>query len=277
MKRDPSIHITYTQFQEICQELGISVNALEIFTLARKKALNTRAVVISNNKQQKKINNILLANHGDASLVANIIYATRIKLKHRGVRKINETNSREWSNCKKLAEICNTFCQDFNLPTREGFIKYIEIGISRMKDARNLVIRLISMQENITEEYEATLELSQLSHSQLEAVSNIKNYFYKQIADSTGIYERDEKADKLIHFLKLKELCDNNNWDYEDFIDAQFESLAWCNGIPSIRDLYDDKAIERYNKYLYKVKGKKEKVINQPKESLWAKIKNQDE
>ena len=273
--RNPSIHITYTEFQAICRELGISVNTDEFFALARKRALNSRAVVISNKKQQKQINNILLADHGDATLVADIIYATRIKLHHRGVRKINETNSRDWANCKKLAEICNTFCKDFNLPTREGFIKYIEIGISRMKDMRNLVIRLISMQENITEEYGATLELSQLSRSQLEEVSNLKDYFYKQIADSTGIYERDEKADKLIHFLKLKELCDQNDWDYHDFIDAQFESLAWCNGIPSIRDLYDDRAIERYNKYLYKIKGKK--VITKPKESLWDKIKDQDE
>lgn len=273
MKRNPSIHISYIEFQAICRELGISVNAEEFFALARRKALNSRAVVVTNNKQQKKVNNILLANHGDASLVADIIYATRIKLRHRGVRKINETNSREWANCKKLADVCNTFCEDFNLETREGFIKYIEIGISRMKDARNLVQRLISMQENITEDYEAQLELSQLSRSELEEVSAIKDYFYKSIADATGIYERDEKADKLIHFLKLKQLCDENSWDYRIYIDAQFESLAWCNGIPNIRDLWDDRSIERFNKYLYKINGKQTKP--EKKGSLWDKIKEE--
>ena len=30
---------------------------------------------------------------------------------------------------KKLAEICNTFCEDFKFDTREGFIKYIETGL----------------------------------------------------------------------------------------------------------------------------------------------------
>lgn len=273
--RNPSVHISYTEFQAICRELGISVNTDEFFALARKRSLNSRAVVISNKKQQKQITNMLLADHGDAALVADIIYATRIKLKHRGVRKINETNSRDWANCKKLADICNTFCQDFNLPTREGFIKYIEIGLSRMKDARNMIIRLIGMQENITEEYEAQLELSKLSRSELEEVTQIKDYFYKSIADATGIYERDDKAEKLINFLKLKQLCDENNWDYRTYIDAQFESLAWCNGIPSVRDIWDDRSIERFNKYLYKIKGKQPKV--EKKGSLWNQIKDSDE
>lgn len=271
MKRDPSIHITYSQFQEISKELGIEIPLDIIFAYARKKGILSRGVVISNKKQQKKVNTLLLASTGDAQLVADIIYATRIKLKQRGVRKINPTNSRDWTNCKKLAEICNIFCQDFNLETREGFIKYIEIGISRMNDARNLLVRLISMQENITEEYDAQLKLSSLSRSELEKVNEIKDYFYKSIADATGIYERDDKADKLIHFLNLKELLDENNWDYKRYIDGQFDSLAWCNGIPNIRDLCDNRAIERFNKYLYKTR--KKEFEEEPEEgSLWKQI-----
>lgn len=279
IKRDPSIHVNYTEFQAICRELGISVQIAEqFFAMARKKSLNTRVVVVTKQSRRKQVNNLLLANLGDAYLIADVIYAVRVRLKQRGVRKINENNTRDWTNCKKLAEICNTFCNDFNLETREGFIKYVEIGISRMSDTRNLVQRLINMQENITEDYEAQLELSKLSRSQLELVIRIKDYFYSQIAEATGIYERDNKADKLIHFFKLKQLCDNNDWDYFKFIDAQFESLAWCNGIPNIRDLSDDKAIERYNKYLFRIRGKTK--LNESEEedgSLWAKIKDQDE
>ena len=65
------------------------------FVIARKEAINTRAVVVSNKGTTKKVTNILLASKGNASLVADILYATRIKLKHRGVRKINESNTRE--------------------------------------------------------------------------------------------------------------------------------------------------------------------------------------
>ena len=128
--REPSIHITKSQFEEILNTLEVDNFPVEaFFVIARKEAINTRAVVVSNKGTTKKVTNILLASKGNASLVADILYATRIKLKHRGVRKINESNTREWALCKKLAEICNTFCEDFKFDTREGF-KILTKGIT---------------------------------------------------------------------------------------------------------------------------------------------------
>ena len=272
--REPSIHITKLQFKEILNTLEVDNFPVEaFFVIARKVAINHRAVLVSNNKNTKRVTNLLLASKGDAALVADIIYATRIKLKHRGVRKINEGNQKDWVACKKLADICNTFCNDFGLDTREGFIKYIELGISRMTDVRNLIQRLIGMQENITEAYQSQKELSELNRSQLNMVISIKDYYYRKIADATGIYDNVDKPEKLIHFLRLKEFLDEHRWDYNTFIDAQFESLAWCSGLPDITQLYTDKAIERYNKFLYRMKGK---LIQQTEPevegSLWDKI-----
>lgn len=272
-KRSPSIHITKSQFEEILNTLEIDNFPVEaFFVIARKGAINHRAVLVSNNKNTKRVNNILLASKGDAALVADILYATRIKLKHRGVRKINESNSREWANCKKLAEICNTFCEDFKLDTREGFIKYIETGLKRMTDYRNVMQRLLSMQENITNQIDAELELQ---HSDLELTKEIHDYFIGKIAKATGIYESYEnKPEKYVHFAKVGEFLKEEGWDYRTFIDAQFESLAWCNGLPDIAQMYTDKAIERYNKYLYKNKNK-QLLEDEPivEGSLWDKIK----
>lgn len=271
-KRSPSIHITKSQFEEILNTLEVDNFPVEaFFVIARKEAINHRAVLVSNNKNTKRVNNILLASKGDAALVADILYATRIKLKHRGVRKINESNSREWANCKKLAEICNTFCEDFKLDTREGFIKYIETGLKRMTDYRNVMQRLLSMQENITNQIDAELELQ---HSDLELTKEIHDYFIGKIAKATGIYESYEnKPEKYVHFAKVGEFLKEEGWDYKTFIDAQFESLAWCNGLPDIAQMYTDKAIERYNKYLYKNKNK-QLLEDEPivEGSLWDSI-----
>lgn len=272
-KRSPSIHITKSQFEEILNTLEVDNFPVEaFFVIARKEAINHRAVLVSNNKNTKRVNNILLASKGDAALVADILYATRIKLKHRGVRKINESNSREWANCKKLAEICNTFCEDFKLDTREGFIKYIETGLKRMTDYHNVMQRLLSMQENITNQIDAELELQ---HSDLELTKEVHDYFIGKIAKATGIYESYEnKPEKYVHFAKVGEFLKEEGWDYKTFIDAQFESLAWCNGLPDIAQMYTDKAIERYNKYLYKNKNK-QLLEDEPivEGSLWDKIK----
>lgn len=272
--REPSIHITKSQFEEILNTLEVDNFPVEaFFVIARKEAINHRAVLVSNNKNNtKRVNNILLASKGDAALVADILYATRIKLKHRGVRKINESNSREWANCKKLAEICNTFCEDFKFDTREGFIKYIETGLKRMTDYRNVMQRLLSMQENITNQVDAEIELQ---NSDLKLTKEIHDYFIGKIAKATGIYESYEnQPEKYVHFAKVGDFLKEEGWDYKTFIDAQFESLAWCNGLPDIAQMYTDKAIERYNKYLYKNKNK-QLLEDEPivEGSLWDKIK----
>lgn len=273
-KRSPSIHITKSQFEEILNTLEVDNFPVEaFFVIARKEAINHRAVLVSNNKNTKRVNNILLASKGDAALVADILYATRIKLKHRGVRKINESNSREWANCKKLAEVCNTFCEDFKFDTREGFIKYIETGLKRMTDYRNVMQRLLSMQENITNQVEAELELK--GDKDPGFTKDIHDEFIKRVASVTGIYESYEhQPEKYVHFLRIHNLMDEKDWNVFQFLDAQFEALAWCNGLPEPSQMYNDKAIERYNKYLYKNKDKRTLDEPQVEGSLWDSINN---
>ena len=278
MKREPSIHVTGTQLKIIFDKLGIDVPVRDVLIYAKKTALNSRSILDNSKKVDKKVNNILLANTGDAYLVADIIYATRIKLKHRGVRKINETQQREWTNCKKLAQICNIFCKDFQLEAREGFIKYIEIGISKMNNAHNLVQRLISMQEVITETYVAQKEYMELSSEDKRIIKDMHDYYVKKIADKTGILESFEKdMNKYQYFIQLYYFLKDKDWlyNYPDYITAQFEGLSWCNGIPELSSLTSDKSIARYNKYLYKFMGKESESDEEEEDegSLWDKIK----
>lgn len=275
--RDPSIHITKSQFQEICQDLGIELPVDTIFAYAQRKAINTRGILVKNQVDTKKVNNILLADKGDAQMVADIIYATRIKLKHKGVRKINQSNPREWTNCKKLAEVCNTFCQDFELPTREGFIKYIELGIKKIPDARGLTTRLLGYQDTITEEFSAIKEIQELSQKDKQTITKIQDFYVRQIADRTGIYEQIKDPGKFIHFIRLYDFLSEKKWDYKEYIIAQFEGLAWCNGIPELSQLTSDKAISRYNKYLYKHGEDITQEDNDEEGSLWNKINQKDD
>lgn len=270
MKREPSIHITLETFKDILEELEIENFPLShFFQKASNRAINSRIVMVSTDKVTKEVNKVLLASKGDANLVADIIYSIRIKLKHRGVRKINQTNTKDWTLCKKLADICNHFCEDFNYPLREGFIKYIEYGISRLNDNRNLLNRLIAMSEIIYSSWEAKISID--NDPDKELTQKIHDYYINIIASNTGIAENYyDQPDKYIHFVNLKNFLKEKNWDYEDYIDSQFEALSFCNGIPTIDSLYSDKAIERYNKWLYKHSTKSETPKIQG--SLWERI-----
>lgn len=280
MKRDPSIHISLSRFYSILKELEVEDFPIgQFFSKARKNSLDSRSISVSNNKIAKQVNTIALASHGDAQLVAEIIYATRIKLKQRGVRQITQANTREWSTCKKLADICNQFCDDFGFDTRSGFIKYIELGINRCAgNNKNLPQRLIAMAENITNSYEAEREIQEYTSksSIKDEVSSIHDYYVKYIASSTGITEiYKEIPEKYVHFCRIHKLIKCRHWDPNQYVKAQFEALSFCNGIPSPETMYGDKAIERFNKYLYKQYSNKNDEEDTPtiKGSLWDKIK----
>ena len=76
--REPSIHITKSQFEEILNTLEVDNFPVEaFFVIARKEAINHRAVLVSNHKNTKRVNNILLAskasyNHLDISSITTI-------------------------------------------------------------------------------------------------------------------------------------------------------------------------------------------------------------
>lgn len=273
-KRDPSIHITKVIFDDILSELNITnFPATRFFQLAKRRAVNTRSITVSNKKLQKQVNKVTLADIGDANLIADIIYSERIKLKHKGIRKINESQGREWDACKKLAGICNTFCQDFDLEIRAGYIKYVEIGIKRMNgNYKNFASRLVQMSENISQQYECELELANDETPWL--TDQAFTYYVSKIAKVTGIYDNNKDPLNLVHFKALVKVAGQDK--IKDWIDAQFYALAFCNGIPAPKDLVGEKALERYNKYLYKMKHREELP---PEEdlNLWDKINNNDD
>lgn len=274
MKRDPSIHLLKSSFISILNDLEIHKFPVEEFFIkARACSIDSRNIFTNTVKSNKRANNITLASNGDANLAADILYSVQIQLKHRGVKKIDE-NNRQWPLCKKLAEVCNTFCTDFNLDLRAGYIKYIKMGFSRMQgNNRNYLNRLISMAQNISDSFQAIEEINHDSSPLETAV--IHDYYCKVIADRAGFkVNYNNQPETYVYFTRVREFCLSRNIEPEEWIDAQFEGLAWCNGIPEPDKLLGDKA----NSYYAKFKFKNNKTEGEPKihGSLWDKIKEDD-
>ena len=124
------------------------------------------------------------------------------------------------------------------------------------------------MYETICNEYESLKDLEE--DDKPELTKQASEYFVNKIAERTGIYEPFKNKSKFAIFFKLRKLCDELGVDSETFIDAQFEALDWCNGIPTPESLIGDKSKERLNKYLFtngiKIKTKEET-------SFWQSLK----
>lgn len=276
--RQPSVHLTKSSFNQLLEELEVKAFPVDaFFRMAASRAIISRNLVVKNKKITKKVNKVLLATKGDTQLTADLIYAVRIKLRHRGVRKITEANSREWSLCKELTSICNQFRETYNFDnTREAFITYIELGFKKMQgNYRNWLTRLIAMSENVFNYYESLGALSE--DDDFKATQVLYDAYYRKIADATGILETKELSEapeEHVHFLHLRKFLEEHGWDPEEYLEAQFQELAWCGAIPEYSKLTEDKAIKRYRAYLYK------NGINRPqssdpqvKGSLWDLMK----
>jgi len=286
MKREPSLHITESNLIKVLSKLrGYSnYNKLDSKELAKlivqhSKGIscNSRTVVVSNNKLEKKTNKILKSSKKDAQMLSSLIYMVRIRKKHRGVIKIDQDH-RDWGKLKDLVNVCIQFCNDFQLDKKSGFTKYLELGFNKISSFRNYIHKLVDMSESIGNEWEAELEIRDDDNPQETA--EIHDQYVSTIATRTGITEEfRNKPLKYINFLKVRKVTDKLDIPSDIYIKAQFEGLAWASAYPDPNQLISDKSMDRLNKYLFenKIKVKGKKLNNTKKEDLGStlqRIKN---
>lgn len=278
--RQPSIHITEKDLSLVLDKIKdyndigkLSSDKLAklILSKSKGKSCNHRMVVMSNDRIEKKAQRVLTSSKEDAELLASLIYLIRQRKKHRGVTKLTQDH-RDWSNLKKLVEVCIQFCNDFNMPKKQGFTKYLEIGLGKITSYRSYITKLLNMGETIANEYEAIQTIE--DDSCREETSEIHDYYVSLISKRTGITEvYKNKPLKYLNFIKIREITDDLNIPAEIFIDAQFEGLAWADSYPDPNQLVGDKAMERLNKYLFENKIRKGKSKEKTQsESLKEKL-----
>lgn len=251
--RDPSLHIKesdlYRVLGEFIEGTGLDELVQEILKKSKPYFCTNRSLFATNQKLRKKAEQLSSSTKSDTDLLAQIIYAVRIKLKHVGVKKVNE-DDRDWLQLKELTNICNQFCEQTTLEKREGYIKYIELGLSKLRSMRAYISKLISMYDSIIQD---TIAIGELKGDMENKAKDIHDIYIAAIASRTGIWESYiTQPSKMQCFLEASKLCDSLGCDYSTFIEAQFDALSFCNGIPLPEHLIGDKGKERLNKFLYK-------------------------
>ena len=282
MKRVPSIHITQEDLVKLIKTLGpIQLNNVKEFMLeARKLAITTRSIAPATKKEKEVLNKVIQSNSGDALLVADLIYSVRIKMKNIGVRKINMNDS-QWLYIKELVPVLNEYAVANGLGKREAYINYITAGLELMKEAKKVNYNfapswLIQRSDMIIEALNGKDIVK--GDDSPESTIQVHDLYVTKVAELTGLYKffvKDPKA--MQHFVKAKETARNYGVSFEDYIEAQFSALEFCNGIPRIQDLYGDKAIERLVRYASKngivTSNYSPRAENKPTVD-WSKIKN---
>lgn len=252
MKRDPSLHITKSNFLEIITDLmpkGVDCNGLTniIFFRAKAYSIHTRTITVSNDRIEKKAKKMVMSSRRDADLLAQLIYATRKRMKHRGIISI-KPGSKDWDMTKEVTAHALNFTNEFNLTRRYGFIRYIEVGISKMK--KFSLNKFPSMYEGICETYQAMLEIEK------DQDSNMTKLMYKIYArkfiENTGIYSAiEELPEKYVWFVRAREQAKELNVSVNIYMISQFEALDFTKDVIHPALLVGPKATERVIRYCF--------------------------
>jgi len=261
MKRDPSIHITKSALIEVHRSMGFgyyeSVSfADEVFHYAKPHSLHTRTVTVSNDRMEKKAKRLVQSSRRDADLLAKLIYTTRQTMKHRGISP-TKPGSKDWGILKEITAHALNFNNEFDFMRRDGFLRYIEIGLSKMK--RFALSKFLPMYEGICETYQAMVEIEQ--DNDTEMTREMYRVYTQRIIENTGIHDSlEELPDKYVWFVRAREQAKSMRVSVKVYIEAQFDGLDFSKGIPHPTQLVGPKATDRVARYCYKeginIKGK---------------------
>lgn len=252
--KDPSIHITRSSLIEVLDSIWKPESGFDsvgmanhILKKARPYSIPNRSVVGCTDRIEKKIERVVSSSTSDADLMARMVYAVRKSLKHKGVIQIKPTQ-RDWDTIKLMANQANSFCMDFELPKREGYIAYIKAGCAKMQQFS--LRKFTNLFQAISMFYEATKEIEKDPYQEL--TEQFHDLYRRKVAFKTGFQNNFKNhPEKYVWFVRLSALFQSYTIPPSVYIDAQFDALAGFDAMPDPTQLLGQKAKERLNKYLY--------------------------
>lgn len=273
--REPSLHIREDILKKSLSGILDPSLVEELVYKLRKFSCTERSVIVSNKRAKKKLDKLSQSNKASADLVSAIIYNTRLKLKHRGVKKITEKDQ-DWLKMKEIASTCSLFCETFDLPIREGCIKYIRMVFDKLTSYRGYLNKLISFYDGICEEYQSLQEINRGGNN-IRGSREVHDLYVSKVLDVVGLKtDYTNKPNEFIHFLNAAKICDELGCDYNVYIDAQFEELEWARSIPSPSQLDNEKSHERLANYLashnLRLYSKEDKQMEEDRKGFWKSL-----
>jgi len=252
MLRDPSLHITYSDFSKILKRTrGFSEvsdsNILELFKRCKSKTCNRIYIPIA--KTVDKVNRVVSSSMEDANLMANIIYMERQRLHHRGIAQ-TKPSSPDWLVIKDIAKCGDDFYEEFKddfKTKREAYIALIEIAFSKMN--RPMINRIRSLYPLIVQIYEAKLIL--LKDPLPEDTTLAHNYYMGKLAEKTGVIKSYVSIpEQYVWFQKAAQDADKASIGIRLWIESQFYFFNLMDKYPELPQLIGPKALDRVQKYI---------------------------
>lgn len=265
--RDPLISIKASELREVLQAEGLNYSDQKYFELL-KRLKNRRCVnrtfVFTNTANARKISKNIRNVSNNVEKFNGMLKSIRVAKGHKAVRNITK-DDKQYESVKAAAGICDDFIKTFNIEDiSQGIDLFINIGLDIM--GKKFAINKFNFyKDHIYQEFEARLVIREDNNTEGTKVI-LDTYKQGVLEVATVEYSLAQQSDAL-HFVYARMEADENKANYQEWVYAQFEGLAFLDAIPEPNQLYGIKALERYQRYrrksnAYKINPAAVKPIN---------------
>ncbi len=255
--RDPSLHIRKSDLIKLLITLKISTPEATAEQLIREgyryRVLGRHSVEVKTKKNAKKADKFVELAEVKVNKFNMILTAARQEAGHRYIQSIG-TNDRDYLMLKDVATAAEEFCKMFGIGGYEkGYKLYIQMGLMLMGKKYGLnkfkyyKSQLFTLYENVLairedDNPEGTIELF---NYYMDAVENARNVRFDFSGDPA----------KYVNIVYARQQADTHQASYDDWVQAQFDGLAYLNVIPDPNQLNGDNAANRHTAFMMKKSG----------------------
>lgn len=263
MKRDPSLHVRKSDLIRILSDVNFSRKsskeiAEEIFRLAGPYQIKTRYLKILDlkSKLKSKVEKSLKADENVPDKLVetfNLLLLTTRKKMNPNIKVYPILkDSKDYLMLKEVAKLAHNFAEHFDIvPRKDGYVEYINIGLSKM--AKYSLNRFKYYDSKIVEHFQNKLEV--LHDDDRDATMEMYVEWQSIMLEYSGIEEIiniEDNYDKFVHIVYARRDADKYSADYNFWIKAQFEELAFLKALPELSQLYGENAYNRFERFLKK-------------------------
>jgi hypothetical protein len=259
MKRDPSLHITKSNLVKVLKAALIPFEDADIERIFEKAAvyqIKNRYLLKAVGKDGKAVKKVMDNTSGNVQMFNRLLNQLRLKANHRFTSVIGKGTS-EYVILMEIASLAEAFKLKYKIDaTDEAYTYYIESGLELMGNKYGLS-KFKYYNTSICETFECAVEISE--DKTKDDTKAFQECWKVIMLERVGECPTIKKVSDYVHLVRGKNAAKAKKASFANWIDAQFEGLAFLSAIPELNQMYGDNALKRYDKYMQAATSAKKK------------------
>jgi hypothetical protein len=265
MKRNPSVHLTYTDLVKVLMDIGIKdpeISARLIIQKGAPYAIKDRYIITGNSDLRKAATKAIENTQTAISIEKfnSILHGCRVAEQHRHITNITKGDI-QYATLVEVAKMAAEFSTTCGFATVEDGCKvFVTLGLRFMKHGAQYGINKFKYYKN---QIYSLYESSETIHEdpKEKETREVHDLWREYMGQYGGISRTLTKPEDYVMMVYTRMEADSVGAKYSDWLEAQFEFFKGMNLVPNPNQLIGDKALNRYYDFMGSSGKAKKKTV----------------